>query len=69
MKDGIVTLSLAIVVSFLLGYMQAYTPIEYFIGVMSVTGFVFWVLAFAWFVGFAHDKITTWRANVRNGRS
>lgn len=29
---------------------------EIFIGVMSVTGFIVWVLAFAWLVGFLGEN-------------
>jgi len=28
-----------------------------FIGIMAVTGFIFWVLVFAWLVGWAAEKM------------
>lgn len=30
---------------------------DIFITVMSITGFIFWVLVFAWLVGFLAEKI------------
>lgn len=33
--------------------------IHTFIGIMSVTGFAVWVLAFAWLVGWLYEKFDT----------
>jgi hypothetical protein len=34
---------------------------EIFIGIMSITGFIFWVLAFAWLVGFIAEKFGVYK--------